>query len=168
MSFLLTVPIVACPIQSSGANPEDEAALLALHELALKTHIEGNIDLLLATQAENFVLMNSGEISTPIRNDRRKFLGRYLRSTKFTAYRDRFAPVVNISRDGMLGWVATQIEAWGVAMTPRGKRPVEFVVAWIELYERREGEWISVGSSSSFKPNSWDATSSNPIAHASF
>jgi hypothetical protein len=47
-----------------------------------------------------------------------------------------------------------QIEARGMTVTAEGERkPVEFEVAWIELYERRGKEWLSIGNASSFKPD---------------
>ncbi len=145
VTFLLTVPIVVCPPLCTEVSPLDEAVLLELHDLALKAHFEDNIETLLAAQAESFVLNGSGRCATPTRKYRRKFLARLLASSRFTAYRDRFAPVVRTSGDGSLGWVATHIDAWGTVMTPSGKRNVELGIAWIELYERRKGIWTSVG-----------------------
>jgi len=134
------------------ASAADEQALLKLHEAVLKAHIDSNIEALLATEAEDFVLMNRGEISSPSKAERRAFLGPYLASTTFEFYRDAVKPVVKVSKDGSLGWVIAQVEARGSAATRQGGRQsVEFVVAWIELYERRNGEWVAIGNASSFK-----------------
>ena len=113
--------------------------------------MDRDIDALLAPQAEDFVLLNRGEISQPSREQRRAFLGPYLAATTFEFYRDATPPLVKVSRDGSLGWVVAQVEARGFAVTPQGERkPVEFEVAWIELYERRGSEWVSIGNASSF------------------
>lgn len=148
--FAVFVAVSAC--QTSKQSPSDEAALMTLHVAGLKAHIDGSIDSLLANQSDDFVLVNLGEISTPTKQERREFLGPYLETTRFETYKDRVEPIIKISPDGTLGWVVAQIEARGTAVTPEGERPVEFMAAWIELYERREGKWVSVGNSSSFKP----------------
>jgi len=61
--------------------------------------------------------------------------------------------VVKVSSDGSLGWVIVQVGARGVqAMDDGTKKPIEFVSAWIELYEKRDGRWYAVGNVSNFRP----------------
>jgi hypothetical protein len=153
LSFLI---LGACastnPEQASRSIAADEQALLKLHEAGLRAHIESNVDALLATQSDDFMLMNRGEISSPTKSERREFLGPYLAATTFEFYRDAVKPMVKVSRDGSLGWVIAQVEARGSSAMRQGERlPLEFTVAWIELYERRHGEWVSIGNASSFK-----------------
>jgi hypothetical protein len=139
------------PVQPTR-SAADEQALLRLHEAALKAHIDRNVDALLPTQADDFMLLNRGEISSPSRAERRQFLGPYLEATVFEFYRDAVRPMVKVSNDGSLGWVIAQVEARGDSATRQGGRaPLEFQVAWIELYEKRNGEWVSIGNASSFK-----------------
>ena len=45
----------------------DERQLLALHQAGLTAHLRGDIDALLTGQADDFVLVNRGEISSPSR-----------------------------------------------------------------------------------------------------
>jgi hypothetical protein len=152
--LIVTTGVAACASTAPSPPSSDERRLLELHEAGLKAHIDRDIEALLATQADDFVLLNRGEISLPSRQQRRKFLGPYLAATTFELYRDTVPPLVKVSRDGTLGWVMAQIEARGMSVTAEGERkPVEFEVAWIELYERRGKEWISIGNASSFKPD---------------
>ena len=150
--MVMATGITACTSMAPNSASFDEHRLLELHEAGLKAHIDRDIDALLATQAEDFVLLNRGEISLPSKQQRQKFLGPYLAATTFDYYRDKVPPLVKVSRDGSLGWVMAQVEARGMTVTAEGERkPVEFEVAWIELYERRGKEWISIGNASSFK-----------------
>lgn len=152
LSLVFATGMTACTSKAPGPTPSDERRLLELHEGVLRAHVDRDIDALLATQADDFVLLNRGEVSLPSRQQRREFLGPYLAATSFEYYRDMTPPLVKVSQDGSLGWVVAQVEARGVTVTPEGEnRPVEFVVAWIELYERRGTEWISVGNASSFR-----------------
>jgi hypothetical protein len=156
LPLLLSLVLAACAAARTSEAPQpkssDEQKLLELHQAGLNAHIEGNIDALLINQADDFVLLNRGEISSPSKQQRREFLGPHLAATKFEFYRDAVTPIVKVSRDGSLGWVAAQVEARGNSVTPAGEHEsVEFVVAWIELYERRGREWVSIGNASSFK-----------------
>jgi ketosteroid isomerase-like protein len=149
--LLLVAGFPARAAESTRPMSTDERNILALHEAGLKAHMDGDIDALLANQADDFLLVNRGEVSTPSKQDRRDFLGPYLASTKFEFYRNKVPPLVKVSRDGTLGWVAAQIEARGESMGSNGQaRTIEAVFAWIELYERRGEEWVSIGNATSF------------------
>jgi hypothetical protein len=132
----------------------DKEELLALHEEVMRAHRESDVDLLLAAEEDDSVVANRGEITTPDRKSRREMLGPYLGSTRFSTYRDKVPPIAKVSADGSLGWVIVQVEARGEQTTPEGKvEPIEFVSAWIELYEKRNGRWVRVGNVSNFKPS---------------
>jgi hypothetical protein len=156
LAALLFLILAGCASTNSDVAPRstlaDEQALLKLHEAGLRAHIENDVDALLATQSDDFMLMNRGEISSPSKAARREFLGPYLTATTFDFYRDAVQPMVKVSKDGSLGWVIAQVEARGSSAMRQGARqPLAFAVAWIELYERRDGEWVSIGNASSFK-----------------
>jgi len=139
---------------AAGRTPSDTEQLLALHEEVLRAHRESNVDLLLAAEEDEYVIANRGEITRPDRKARREGLGPYLEQTRFSKYRDKVPPIVKVSADLSLGWVIVQVEARGDRTTPRGRvEPLEFVSAWIELYEKGNGRWIRVGNVSNFKPS---------------
>lgn len=149
--LVLAAGMPAHATESAGPASTDERRLLALHEAGLKAHMDSDIDALLAIQADDFLLVDRGEVSTLSKQDVRDFLGPYLASTKFEFYRDKVPPLVKVSKDGTLGWVAAQVEARGESVGPDGQaRTIEAVFAWIALYERRGGEWISIGNATSF------------------
>jgi ketosteroid isomerase-like protein len=148
--LFLALGLAACDAGPPATPDSDVHELLALHEAGLAAHLNGDVDALLAVEADDFLLVNRGEISSPSRDQRRQILGPYLAATRFEFYRDAVTPIVKVSRDGSLAWVAAKIEARGIR--EGSDRPLEFKVAWIELYERRGGEWISIGNASSFEP----------------
>jgi hypothetical protein len=137
----------------SGARvASDEVALRALHAKVIQAHRESNPGLLFEDVSEDFVQANRGAITRPTIDERRARFASYLGSTTFAEYRDLVEPIVKVSKDGTLGWVIAQVHARGVHTTEAGKKePLEFVSAWIELYEKRDGRWISVGNVSNFK-----------------
>jgi hypothetical protein len=155
LAFLAPFLLAACAafdeVEAPRSSAADEQALLRLHEAGLKAHMDRNVDALLATHADDFVLLNRGEVTSPSKVELRAFLGPYLEATTFEHYRDAVKPIVKVSRDGSLGWVIAQVEARGSSARQGGRQPLEFVVAWIELYEKRSGEWVGIGNASSFK-----------------
>lgn len=151
--LLLALLFMACTSTVSTLLPSNEQQLLELHQAGLTAHLKNDVDVLLAGQADDFLLVNRGEISLPTKEQRRQFLAPYLAATKFDFYRDTVAPIVKVSRDGSLAWVVASVEARGTSATPDGGHAsLEFKVAWVELYERRGAEWVGIGNVSSFVP----------------
>ena len=153
------VPAAPAPSAADGGKPtaaatatSDEAALRALHAKVIRAHRESNPDLLFEDVAADFIQANRGEITRPTIAERRTRFAAYLGSTTFEEYRDLVEPVVKVSKDGTLGWVIVQVKARGTQTTASGaQEPLEFTSAWIELYEKRDGRWVSIGNLSNFK-----------------
>lgn len=149
---LSMVLLTACRSTAAARGEEDEAALLALHRDAIEAHLQNDVDQLLAPESDDYVLVNRGKVSHPVKADRAAGLGPYLRSVRFERYVDAIAPIVKVSPDGRLGWVVAQVEVKGTARTQGGaQEPLEFVSAWIELYEKRGDRWYRIGNVSNFK-----------------
>ena len=146
----VAVGLMSCAVVTVNTSG-DRARLLALHEEAMEAHRNSDVDLLLQADAEDFVLASRGQISRPSLEQRRQFLGSYLRGVRFAEYVDVVAPVVHVSADGTAGWVIAQVRARGTEIGGVGKS-IEFESAWIELYEKQGGgDWRRVGNVSNFK-----------------
>jgi hypothetical protein len=146
---------VACTTQlwSTAFAATDADTLRALHEKVMRAHRQGDVELILQDEAADYVVASRGEVLRPTLEERRQRLGPYLRSTTFQEYRDLTAPIVTVARNGTLGWVIVQVQARGTRKNAAGvAEPLEFVSAWIELYEKRRGRWYRVGNVSNFKP----------------
>jgi hypothetical protein len=144
--------VVAAALRSSVASSgTDVEELRALHEKVMRAHLQSNIDLLLEDEAAEYVVAGRGEVTRPTLAERRARLGPYLDRTRFQEYRDLAEPVVSVSTDGTLGWVIVQVQARGIQTARDGKKEtVEFMSAWIELYQKRNGRWYRVGNVSNF------------------
>lgn len=136
----------------TAAAATDEDLLRALHEKVLRAHRQADAEVLLEDEAADYVVANRGEVTRPTLDERRRRLRAYLGRTSFQEYRDVIEPVVTVSNDGTLAWVVVQVQARGTQMTETGhKEPVEFVSAWIELYQKKHGRWWRVGNVSNFR-----------------
>lgn len=152
LCFTLLLTSLSCATTGSTHREADARELLKLHEEALRAHLDSDIDLLLAAEADESVIASRGEVSTRATEERKEFLGPYLQQTRFSIYRDLIPPIVKVSADGSLGWVIAQVEAQGEQTAADGTvERLEFVSAWIELYEKRDGRWLRVGNVSNFK-----------------
>jgi hypothetical protein len=131
----------------------DGDQLRALHEKVMQAHRQSAVELLLEDEAADYIVANRGEVSRPTLDERRRRLGAYLGRTSFQQYRDLVEPVVTVSNDGTLAWVIVQVQARGTQTVEDGREePIEFVSAWIELYQKKDGRWWRVGNASNFKP----------------
>ena len=136
---------------AQSKSPEDE--LIRMHQELLQFHLNGDVESWLATESEQYVVANRGEVTHPTRKEREARIKPHLNRTRFKEYRDLIPPEVRISRDGTLAWLIAQVKASGVQTTDDGKQEsIEFTSAWIELFEKRDGQWIRVGNVSNFKP----------------
>lgn len=138
-----------------GAPQRDAAVaqLLAMHEEVMAAHRSGDASAVLDRAAAEYVQVGRGEVSFPTREEQDGRFRAYLRTTRFSKYEDLIEPVVQVSPDGRLGWVIAQVAARGVQERGDGTgERVEFVCAWIELYEKRDGRWYRVGDLSTFRP----------------
>ena len=133
-------------------HENDVEQLLALHQKVLEAHLKSDVDILLADEGDSYVIANRGSVTHPAKEARRQRLGPYLQATRFEEYRDEIPPVVTVSQDGTLGWVVVQVYARGQQTTAEGTAvPLEFVSAWIELYEKQNDRWRRTGNVSNFK-----------------
>ena len=133
-------------------SSSDADLLLTLHKAVLEAHLHSDVEALLIDEGDDYIVASRGEVSRPNKDERRQRLGPYLQATTFQVYRDEVPPTVKVSQDGTLGWVIVQIYARGEQVTPDGEtRPLEFVSAWIELYEKSDGRWWRTGNVSNFR-----------------
>ncbi|MCA9919100.1 MAG: hypothetical protein KC445_14160 [Anaerolineales bacterium] len=126
--------------------------LLALHQKVLAAHRQSDVELLLEDEQDEYVIANRGSVTHPTKEERRQRLGPYLQATNFSEYRDEIPPVATVAQDGTLGWVVVQVYAKGVqTAVDQTPHQIEFVSAWIELYEKRQNRWWRTGNVSNFK-----------------
>jgi hypothetical protein len=152
IGILLTLSIL--PFAALAQRQSAEAELIRMHKELLRFHMNADVESWLATETEEYVVANRGEITYPSKKEREARLKPYLTRTKFKEYEDVIEPIVRVSKDGSLAWLIAKVKASGMQTTDDGKQePIEFVSAWIELFEKRDGKWLRVGNVSNFKPS---------------
>jgi hypothetical protein len=152
--MMLAALLLAAASAATAPDPReaDRQALLELHRRSIQAHLDRDAEFFVKGRPDDYLVVSRGQILRPTREATLERFRSYLGSTTFTEYKDLVPPVVKVSADGTLGWVAVQVGAKGVQRQPDGKdEPLEFVSAWVSLFEKRNGEWVSIGNVSNFK-----------------
>ena len=129
----------------------DHSKILAEHKRIIDAHMMRDVEGMLEDAADDYVLVNRGEVSYPTVDERRQRFSHYFKVTVFSDYKDLIPPIIHISDDGTAAWLIAQVEVSGKQESPGGDQPLHFVSAWIELYEKRDGEWVQTGNVSNFR-----------------
>lgn len=131
----------------------DLAEITALHQRTLDAHLRSDVEMLLADEADTGTNSGRGQLTTTTRETMRARLGPYLGATRFDRYADTAVPVVAVSADGSLGWLACEIEGRGEQNDGAGQwSPLAFGFSWVELVAREDDRWVRIGNASSARP----------------
>ena len=105
--------------------------------------------------SDSMHIVSAGEVYTMPGKEASESLDGSMGFRNHDVYDDLIRPVVRIADDGSLAWVIVQVKAHGVRLDEEGNEtePLDFVSAWIELYEKVEAEWKMMGNVSNFLPD---------------
>jgi hypothetical protein len=154
MPFTLA-PGIALPTDPAAAFDRlgDLADLAALHRGAIDAHLTSDAARLAAGEFDRSTVARRGELIETTREALVARLDPYLRSIRFTRYEDVRVPVVAVSDDGSLGWLACEIEAEGQEVGPQAQGArVAYAFSWVETAIKRDGRWLRNGNASSARP----------------
>jgi len=129
----------------------DRRELLRLHEVEKTAHLGKNAELLVSLFADDFASMDGGEIRSPTPGEHLERFSRYFDSVEFLAWEDITPPKIRISEDGTLAHVIVHKR---VRLHPVGNPADEThtVFAWLETWEKRDGEWKLTTVASTERP----------------
>jgi len=132
----------------------DEQKLLRLHRNIMDDHLFERTETMSLAMGDSIKIVSAGEIYNVGKKQSTERLNTIMSNRNYTLYDDLVRPTVKISEDGTLGWVIVQVSAKGVRLDENRNEtgPLEFVCAWIELYEKVNGKWLNIGNISNFKP----------------
>lgn len=151
-ALVVSVGLAAC-----GPHPDlaqDRAALLRLHEVQRQAHLARRADLLVATFADTFYSVASGEVDTPSHAASMKRFQAYFDRSTFLAWDDRVPPIIRISPDGQMAYVIVRKEVRVTQPDGAGvPRAIHTTYAWLETYEKNQGVWRLHAIASTDHPN---------------
>ena len=100
-----------------------------------------------------FIYVRDGKIQTQTKEDLRKRFTEYFQGAEFSAWDDLEPPIIHVSPDGQMGWMVVRVKIAYSKTDAAGKKTQEqSVIAWMSVYEKREGKWLHVANASTFEP----------------
>ncbi|MFX1511498.1 MAG: hypothetical protein ACFFCQ_02825 [Promethearchaeota archaeon] len=136
-------------------NPDYKALraeILALHKKLIDAHWDKNVNFFIQNLSNNYLSVSNGDIRTPTKGEIRAQFTNYLNNTTFEEYKDLREPIIGFSKDGSMAWSIVQVKVKGRRTMDDGSaRDLDFICAWITLYERQGEKWIRLGEVSTFK-----------------
>jgi len=141
---------VAVSLAAPAACPatDAKAELLAIHETTRQAHLRGDAAPIAATTADQLLLAENGVIRRQSKAQVAQFFAGYFQRVRYREWRDASPPVVAVSADGSMAWMAVAVEA----RYTRADKPAEgeksFKSSWIATFERQNCAWRMTGIAS--------------------
>lgn len=136
----------SAPLCSTGEEAAGE--LRAVHETARRAHLEGNAELMAPGTADRMIVASNGDLSVSSREKVVDFFKGYFARVKYLEWADAEPPVVNVSPDGRMGWMAVKVRARTVERAKPEAGEQAFKSSWIATYQRVGCAWKMTGISS--------------------
>jgi hypothetical protein len=148
-AFLLVGLAAAQPAPQSCSTGEAAAAeLRAAHEAARRAHLAGDVEIMAPGMADQMVLVSNGEVSVNPKEKTHSFFKGYFARVKYLEWSDAAPPVVTVSPDGQLGWMAVKVRARYLDRTKPEAGEKAFKSSWIATYQRVGCAWKMTGNAS--------------------
>jgi hypothetical protein len=150
-SLILLLTLIGCGgHHDTGA---DRAELLRMHQLARTAHLEKRADLLVASFADSFLNISNGRVALRPPSESRARFQAYFDRVTFQEWDDLAPPIIRLSPDGQMAYVIVQKRVRLTTPDSAGvRRPEHTIYAWVELYEKRAGQWTLMAVVSTDRP----------------
>jgi hypothetical protein len=130
-----------------------KAELLALHQAARRAHLNRDVDFIVAGTGTEFTTVHEGRVKVMSRDDVRKQFTEYFRGAEFSAWDDLEPPIIRVSPDGKMGWMIVRVRiAYTKTDADGAKSKEDTVMAWMSVYEKRDGKWLLIANASTSEP----------------
>jgi hypothetical protein len=131
---------------------KEKAELLRIHQEEREAHFKTDVDLLLAHQAEDFVSVNNGKITSEKKQQSREFFQKYFTNAKYFEWDDMEPPIIRISKDATMAWVIVRVKVRRTQKDISGKETeTKFIYAGIMTYEKQNNKWMAIANVSTFE-----------------
>jgi len=129
----------------------EKIELLRIHLADMQAHVAGDVPTLTGTMGEEFINVGDGRVSRQSRDQVREFFTGYLAGASYEKYQDLMVPHAEVSADGSMGWVVSQIAVTRTEPDGEtGSRTRSFIYAGIMTYEKDGSKWVKTANVSTF------------------
>jgi hypothetical protein len=147
---LLMASLASAPPGALRCSTGEGAAaeLRAAHETDRRAHLEGHAELMAPGMAEEVALVSNGEVSLNRKDKMISFFKGYFARVRYLEWSDAAPPVVKVSPDGRMGWMAVKVRARYLDRSNPEAGQKAFKSSWISTYQRAGCDWKMTGNSS--------------------
>lgn len=138
--FLLLICLLVAGCSGHARRESDLAELQRLLEQGREAHFSRNADLLVSSASDDFISVDSGEVTRPDRKASRDRFQAYFDAVEFIEWDDIEPPVIRISRDGSMAYVIVRKRVRLKVLAENG-REENTIFAWMETWEKEDGAW---------------------------
>ena len=135
------------PLRCSTGE-EAAAGLRAAHETSRRAHMQGDAALMAPGMADTVVLASNGDLMVNSKEKVIAFFKGYFERVKYLEWSDEAPPVVTVSPDGRMGWMAVKVRARYLDRTKPEAGEKAFKSSWIATYQRVGCDWKMTGNAS--------------------
>lgn len=137
--FLLLF-LLAAGCSGHAGRESDLAEIQRLLQQGREAHFNRDADLLVSSVSDDFISVDSGEVTRPNRKSSRDRFQAYFDAVEFIEWDDLEPPVIRISRDGSMAYVIVRKRVRLKVLAENG-REENIVFAWMETWEKEKGAW---------------------------
>src|SRR4051794_32414036 len=113
---------------------DPRAEVLAVHETTRRAHLSGDAALLATTAADRLVVADGGAVRLQTHDELAEFYAGYFKRVRYRQWRDASPPIVTISPDGQMAWMAVAVEARYTQIDKPAEGEKTFRSSWIATY----------------------------------
>jgi hypothetical protein len=149
-SVLVLVGLASAQTSAARCPTGEDAAagIRAAHETARRAHLQGDAELMAPGMAETVVLASNGELMVNPKEKVVAFFRGYFARVKYLEWSDEAPPVITVSPDGRMGWMAVKVRARYLDRTKPEAGEKAFKSSWIATYQRVGCAWKMTGNAS--------------------
>ena len=136
------------PAPACSTGEKAAAELRAAHEDQRRAHLDGDAELLARGTADTMAVVSNGNVSVQSREGILTFFTGYFGRVRYLEWSDSEPPVVHVSPDGRMGWMAVKVRARYVERAKPEAGEKTFRSSWIATYERVGCAWKMTGNAS--------------------
>jgi hypothetical protein len=138
--------LLVAPSTCPATDPKAE--LLLVHETMRQAHLQGDASMIAATTSDRLLIAENGGIRVQTNAEVTQFFSGYFNRVRYREWRDVAPPVVEVSPDGQMAWMAVGVEAHYIRADKPQDGEKSFKSSWIATFRHDKCEWRMTGIAS--------------------
>lgn len=136
--------------RESGSTGQGSAIdeLLVVHDQERTAHLTTDVEAMMVHQGDEFVAVVEGGVHVLTGEQMRGIFTQAFEGATYLAFDDVEDPVIRVSDDGSMAWMAVKLRVWKTQLGASGEQlERRFISTGIRTYRRCDGTWLRTGSS---------------------